>query len=97
MAKPKVVVLVAGLLLLVGVAYLFLRDAPSFKERVEAADTCAELDEVAADARDARVPEDDPDALLRALEDPDSARSKELMDGLIDSLAVVGRADELGC
>jgi hypothetical protein len=95
--KPKVVLAVIGMVLLAGVAFLLLRDSPSFAERVKASDTCAELDEVAADGRDPNVPEDDPDALLRALDDPESARSQELRDGIVDSVLVVTRARELGC
>jgi hypothetical protein len=93
--KPKVVLAVVGVVLLAGAAYLLLREPPSFADRVKAVDTCAELDEVAADSRDPGGI--NPEAILDSLDNPDSARSKEFTEGIGDSVLVVLRGNELNC
>lgn len=70
-------------------------DNRTFAERVEDADTCAELEEVAGEMRDPGGI--NPEALKNLGDDPDSERSKELMDGVTDALAVEIRSQELAC
>lgn len=70
-------------------------DDPTFEERVREAETCAELEEVAADARDPGGI--NPEAILESADDNQTARDKEFQEGIGDSIAVFARAEALNC
>jgi hypothetical protein len=94
--RQRNVLVLAALALVVVVvilAVLVFGDPPTFKERVDDAETCAELDEVAADARDPGGINEE--AILDSVDDPDSPRAKELNDGIVDALIVTIRSNEL--